>query len=188
MTFIHKFIITFSRMSYIVYTCNDFQNRSFIENTSIYRHGYRKIKQCNYLRDHGWNIPEAYLFQSILRTLPQSWDEAVERVFIKHNPSNAMQLVEFLELEERKIHPLWIELKRIRMRSDSTVRKHMHNKVNIYYRLRREGIRPNMFSVRNAIINTLPQTWPIKTLREMMKYETYDMVELSKLLEYVEKV
>ena len=167
----------------------DFQTTPFKEGTPIFMYGSKKIDQCHHLRDCGMDISEPFLIQTILRTLPQSWDEAIEAIFRYHNPSCAGRLVELLEIEERKIHPLWIKLKKEKMSSKTRVKDHMRNKEIIYRRLKREGFEICMFILRTAIINTLPQTWPLKTLREMMECdEVYDMRELANLLQNFEKV
>ena len=136
------------------------------------------------------DITEPLLIQTILCSLPQSLDNARKHVFQKYGSIDcATQLVELLETEEMEMNPLWMEFRRGRMSHATNVIEYVLNKEKLYHTLKRQGFRPTtMFSVQNDVVNTLPLTWPIKSILQKIRCRLYDMTELVKLLQSVEKV
>ena len=83
-------------------THNSFISVRHIEGTPIYRYGNKKIEQFNYLVNRGFDIQQDYLFDRILFSLPENWDDVIQNIFHTHNPDIALTLVTLLEKAEKK--------------------------------------------------------------------------------------
>lgn len=165
----------------------EFENKAFKEGTPIYSFGSQKIKLCQYLRKHGVEISESYLMDNIVKALPLTWDVAIKNIFQRHHPNRASILVEWLEVVECGVHPLWIEFKQEKMIPRSTVRDHILRKEHAYNILKKRGFRPHIAHLVSAIVNTLPSTWPIKAINRKIKEKFPDMVDLAIMLENIER-
>ena len=104
--------------------------------TPIYWYGNRKIEQCNYLVNRGVHFQQEYLFDRILFSLPQCWDEDVQYIYRVHNLERALTLLTLLEKAEKN-HQLWIELRTKSINKDCDVSRHMHAKLDLANRLKR---------------------------------------------------
>ena len=113
-------------------THNSFISVRRIEGAPIYRYGNKKIEQFNYLLNRGVNFWQVYLFDCILFSLSKNGDEVIQNIFHMHNPDVSLALVTLLE-KEKKIHPLWIQLRTesIDIDIDCDVSRHMHVKLNL---------------------------------------------------------
>ena len=65
--------------------------------TPVYSYGNRKIEQFNYLINHGVHFQQEYLFDCILFSLPQYWDEAVQYIYRVHNPDTSLTFLTLLD-------------------------------------------------------------------------------------------
>lgn len=158
------------------------------EGTPVRKHGFKKIRMGWTLREFGYKVPDQYLMDTILKTLPSSWDTVKGSVLQEHNPSSAIELVMLLEEKERDLHPLWIALETDRMPLNSTVRDHVLGKQDIYNRLSAGGFSLHLSILTYAIVSTLPPSWPIKTIRRVMEKENVGMKDLLVFLEKEERM
>ncbi|KAG5562077.1 hypothetical protein RHGRI_004951 [Rhododendron griersonianum] len=72
------------------------------------------------------------------------------------------------------------------MMPNSTMRAHILNKENQFRSLRKKGFKPNIENLVQAIVNTLPPTWPKARILQNLKQNRMDMRALGAMLEEIE--
>ncbi|KAK9280663.1 hypothetical protein L1049_014360 [Liquidambar formosana] len=78
------------------------------EGTPVRKHGFKKIRMGWTLREFGYKVPDQYLMDTILKTLPSSWDIVKGSVLQEHNPSSAIEgyIVDFSIFVEAVVNTL----------------------------------------------------------------------------------
>ncbi|KAI8568489.1 hypothetical protein RHMOL_Rhmol02G0204100 [Rhododendron molle] len=163
----------------------DFETRRHREGNPVENFVRQKIEACRALQNCGENISEQYLIGKIVDLLSPSWMYAKRTIFQRHVIQNATHLMNALMEEEHNVHYLWMEFERGPMMLNSTVRAHILNKENQFHSLRKKGFKPNIENLVQAIVNTLPPTWPKARIFQNFKQNLMDMRALGAMLEEI---
>ncbi|KAG5553888.1 hypothetical protein RHGRI_011679 [Rhododendron griersonianum] len=107
-------------------------------------------------------------------------------IFQRYVIENDTHLMNALMEEEHNVHYLWMEFERGPIMQNSTVRAHILNKENRFHSLRKKGFKPNIENLVQAIVKTLPPTWPKARIFQNLKQNLMDMRALGAMLEEIE--
>ncbi|KAG5562076.1 hypothetical protein RHGRI_004951 [Rhododendron griersonianum] len=172
--------------SYMLNEVYDFESRRHREGKPVESFVRQKIEACRALQNLGENISEQYLIGKIVDLLSPSWMHVKRTIFQRHVIENATHLMNALMEEEHNVHYLWMEFERGPMMPNSTMRAHILNKENQFRSLRKKGFKPNIENLVQAIVNTLPPTWPKARILQNLKQNRMDMRALGAMLEEIE--
>ena len=165
---------------------DELASMSFEEGTPIWEYGIDVVELCHLLQNTGKIVSERFIMNKIVETLPSYWKDSVEDILDRHKPEEALDFLEFLEEAERDIHPLWIDLETEKMSLDSEVTDHVLKKESVYNELKNKGFRPSEAILVYAIVNTLPDEWPKKTIYNNLKNDFKDLKALEDMLKEIE--